>query len=327
MRRADRKIVIVTRKTRLEELTERFNTREQARFYVSRARENMEIARGESLSFAREAAAADFAGYEDEHDQYHGALRRIKSQLEAGMKVQVIERGFLPNFLFGPADIVVPIGQDGLVANTAKYALGHPIIGVNPDPKRLDGALLPFTESTAVSAVERTVEGRAKVKSVTLAEARLNDGQRLMAFNDLFVGTRSHVSARYRIEVAGQTEHQSSSGVLISTGAGSTGWLSSIFNMAAGLETLTGVSGLKPQPMQWDDDRLCYVVREPFISKISQAGVVAGIISGAERLVIESSMPMNGIIFSDGIESDFMAFNSGAVAHIATAKERALLVI
>ena len=49
----------------------------------------------------------------------------------------------LPNFLFGPADIVVALGQDGVVANTLKYLNGQPLIGVNPDAKRYDGELLP----------------------------------------------------------------------------------------------------------------------------------------------------------------------------------------
>ncbi len=326
MKIADQKVVIVTRKTRLEELIARFNTRDQARFYVSQARKNVEVARGKSLAYAEEAANADFADYESEHETYYRSLVQLQAQLEAAVKVQVIERSFLPNFLFAPADVVVPVGQDGLVANTAKYALGHPIIGVNPDPSRFDGVLLPFNGGTALAAVARALSGKAKVNTVTLAEARLNDGQRLLAFNDLFVGNRTHVSARYRIEKSGRSENHSSSGVLISTGAGSTGWLSSIFNMAAGLESITGSTSPKPQPLSWDDTRLCYVVREPFISKVSQAGIVAGVIDKDELLILESNMPSNGVIFSDGIESDFVAFNSGALAQIGIAEERAFLV-
>lgn len=327
MRTADQKVVIVTRKTRLEELIARFNTRDQARFYVSQTRKNVEIARGKSLVYAQQAADSDFADYENEHETYHASLTSLKAQLEAYIKVQVIDRTFLPNFIFAPSDVVVPVGQDGLVANTAKYALGHPIVGVNPDPTRFDGVLLPFNISTAVPAVEKAVGGKAKIKTVTLAEARLNDGQRLLAFNDLFVGNRTHVSARYRIEISGVSENHSSSGVLISTGAGSTGWLSSIFNMAAGLEAITGTAANRPNPMPWDDTRLCYVVREPFISKVSQAGLVAGIIDDGERILLESNMPTNGVIFSDGIEQDFVAFNSGAVSQVSVAKERAFLVI
>ena len=68
-----------------------------------------------------------------------------------------------------------------------------------------------------------------------MAQATLSDGQTLLAFNDLFIGRRSHASAFYTIEHAGQREVHSSSGVIVSTGAGSTGWLSSCYNMARGL--------------------------------------------------------------------------------------------
>ncbi|MFT7387173.1 MAG: hypothetical protein ACI8VC_000410 [Candidatus Endobugula sp.] len=35
----------------------------------------------------------------------------------------MVERNLLPNFIFGPEDIVVVIGQDGLVANPLKYSI------------------------------------------------------------------------------------------------------------------------------------------------------------------------------------------------------------
>src|SRR5580693_1187331 len=125
------KLVVVTLKTRLEELIERFNTREQAKFYI-------------------EHMGLNFADYDREHDTYTTAVRLLRRQLEGLLaKVQFIERGFLPNFLFTPHDLVVTIGRDGLVVNTAKYLDGQPIVAVNPDPDRIDGILLPFTPTKA----------------------------------------------------------------------------------------------------------------------------------------------------------------------------------
>ena len=59
-------------------------------------------------------------------------------------RVHVVDRGFLTNYVFGARDVVVALGQDGLVANVLKYLDGQPVIGVNPDPARWDGVLLPF---------------------------------------------------------------------------------------------------------------------------------------------------------------------------------------
>ena len=326
--RADQKIVIVTRKTRLEELIERFNTREQARFYVKRARENMEVGRGKQLAKVELLAEADFAAYEDEHNAYHESLKQVRSSMELGIKVQVIDRAFLPNFLFGASDIVVTVGQDGLVANTAKYALGLPIVAVNPDPARYDGILLPYRPEEAAGAAALAINNRGNIKRVTLAEATLNDGQKLLAFNDLFIGNRTHISARYRIESCGKDECHSSSGILVSTGAGSTGWLSSVFNMAAGITQIAGHrTAFQPLRMPWDDPRLFFVVREPFLSKASGISIAAGMIESGNALTIESQMPANGVIFSDGVESDYLAFNSGAIASIHAAKEQALLMV
>lgn len=302
------KLVIVTRRTRLEELVQRFNSRGQAKFWIERS-------------------GGDFADYVREDDAYRRSLDGVRRGLDLGLKVQSLERSLVPTFLFSENDLVVPVGQDGLVANTAKYAGAQPIVGVNPDPARFDGVLLPFTPESARPAVEGVLAGRARIREVTLAEAALNDGQTLLAFNDLFVGARTHVSARYRLKVGRATEIQSSSGLLVSTGAGSTGWLSSVFNMAAGLAAFTGGTAGKRPSLAWEDPRLVFAVREPFVSRHSQAGIVAGWIEKGGELVVESLMPSGGAIFSDGIEADFLPFDSGRIVRIRGAGRRARLVV
>jgi hypothetical protein len=198
---------------------------------------------------------------------------------------------------------------------------------VNPDATRFDGVLLPFAPTDLSPALERVLAGKARARSVTLAEARLADGQRLLAFNDLFIGASSHVSARYRLHFGNNTETQSSSGIIVSTGAGSTGWLSSIFNETAGILAFLGGRTEREWPkMSWEDRRLFFVVREPFASRHSQATIVAGAVAPDIPLVLESQMPAGGVIFSDGVEADHLDFNSGACATIGVAAERANLV-
>jgi hypothetical protein len=187
--------------------------------------------------------------------------------------------------------------------------------------------LLPFLPDQARGAVAKVIDGKARIREVTLAEIRLQDGQRLLAFNELFIGARSHVSALYRINNGTKSEIHSSSGVLVSTGAGSTGWLSSVFNMASGVASLFGGTAVKPIRMPWEDRRLVYIVREPFVSRHSQANVVAGMIEAGRELVLESLMPSGGTVFSDGMEADYIQFNSGAIATVRAAEQRARLVV
>ena len=236
--------IIIKNKTRLESLIERFNTKGQARFYI-------------------ESLGGDFKEYETEHDIFYHSLNLLQSRLSKVVKHKIIERAFLTSYIFSENNVIIVIGQDGLVANTAKYAKGVPIIAVNPDKQRYDGVLLPFDTSNFIGGVENVMANNYHSKTIRFAEAILNDGQRLKAFNDLFIGASSHISARYKVS---------------------------------------------------------YNIK-------TQIGIVAGLIKYQDHLVIESQMPANGVIFSDGIESDFLKFNTGAIATIGIAKETAKVVL
>jgi hypothetical protein len=91
-----------------------------------------------------------------------------------------------------------------------------------------------------------------------------------------------------------------------------------------------GLADNKPErvrPLKWDDRALLWAVREPFASHTTQTGLVMGRLGEREELVIESLMASGGVIFSDGVEADFLEFNGGSIARLAVANERARLVI
>jgi NAD kinase len=299
--------IIVKNKTRFESLIERFNTKAQAKFYIERL-------------------GGNFEDYEVEHEIFQESLNSLQTQLSKVLKHKTVERMYMPSFIFSENNLIVVIGQDGLVANTAKYSRGLPMVAVNPDKQRYDGVLLPFDTSNFLSGVEQVLTKKYSSKTVRFAEAKLNDGQRLLAFNDLFIGASSHVSARYKIAFNNDKEEHSSSGLIVSTPAGSTGWLSSIFNMAYGVTSLFEKNLIPKQP-QLNETELLFAVREPFQSIRTQTGITAGILTKENTLTVESLMPTGGVIFSDGIETDFLQFNSGSIATIGIAKETAQLVL
>lgn len=371
MEKSDRRIVVIIRETRLKAILESQNTLSQARFYIN-------------------SLGGDFSEYESEHQQYNASVREARQRMAELGKLQMLERRYLPNFIFAPDDVVVIIGQDGLVVNTLKYLDGQPVIGVNPDPGRWDGVLLPFVPEDAGKIVGETLRGRRKTEAVTMARARLQNGQELLAVNDFFIGQRTHVSARYVIKHGGLKEPQSSSGVIVSTGLGSTGWMKSVIAGASRIsasvighpygggqendrliaEEAAGIAGRlsvfqekgapAPEPPapetgeerrasffsgkrpkkasygfselssvigKWKSPELLFAVREPFPSKTTGTSLVFGKISGAEPLKIESLMGENGVIFSDGMESDFLAFNSGAEVVINPAEKQGQIVV
>lgn len=304
-------VIIVTRKTEFDDLVVRFNTKAQAKFYLEQA--------GQSFETIQVA-----------HDKHQAVLSQVRKAVPNTIKSQTIDRELVPRFMFGEDDLIITVGQDGLVSNTAKYLTGQPILAVNPDPDRFDGILLPFTTDTVEKQLYTTLHGPLQVKQVTLAKAEMADGQTLLAFNDFFIGANSHVSARYKIEIGDRQENQSSSGIIVSTGAGSTGWLQSVYAGAAGVIEALGGQVIPPANggrLNWDTEHLVYSVREPFPSKATQTSIVHGIFTKETPLKITSQMATNGIIFSDGVEADYLEFNSGAELTLSTAPTKASLIV
>ncbi|HEY0073423.1 MAG TPA: hypothetical protein VGB77_04915 [Abditibacteriaceae bacterium] len=313
------KLIVITRKTALEELIERFNTRDQARFYL-------------------EQMGVDFSEYEAAHTQYQQAKDALQKAIPSNARAQWIEREFLPTFTFGRDDLIITLGPDGLVVNVAKYLDGQPLVAFNPDFTRIDGVLLPFQVHQASYVLPAATQGHYQIAPVTMARVTLNDGQSLHALNDFFVGAQTHISARYEVLYNGQREAQSSSGIIVTTGAGSTGWWRSILTGASGItqaqsdiliepkiDSITG-RAVDDYRFDWSANELRFAVREPFISKTSGASIVCGALQNEATLQVTSRMPQNGVIFSDGIEEDFLEFNSGAIATIGIADKKLHLV-
>lgn len=308
-RTTENKIILITQKTRLENLIQRYNTVEQAEFYVQHH-------------------GGDFSDYRREHDTYYTNVRIITKFLQQYARFHVLDRDYVSNYLFGAQDLVIAVGRDGLVANTLKYLTTQRLIGVNPDPARWDGVLLPFSAWDIPLIVPEVYEGKRKTKAVTLAVAKLNDGQKLYGVNDLFIGQKGHASARYEISLGGVKEVQSSSGIIVSTGLGSTGWLKSIIAGAKGIEQFFGYNGNRMESgFAWDAKHLIYNVREPYPSTSTGASMVFGKIESTKSLTVTSLMPENGVIFSDGVEQDCLQFNSGAIAKISVAEKVGALVV
>jgi len=300
------RVIIIRDKTRLEQLIEKFNSKAQAKFYI-------------------EKSGSDFDFYINENNTFYKSFEKIKKVISKHLKFKIVDRYFLSTYIFTEKDLIVVIGQDGLLANTAKYVKTLPIIGINPDIERYDGVLLKHNPETLNSILKNVISNKFKTEKVTMAKATLNDGQTLFAFNDFYIGANSHVSSRYIIDFNGKTESQSSSGIIVSTGAGSTGWLSSIFNMVNNFKDK--YQELSSKKLNWNANKLIFVVREPFLSKTSKTDIAYGIITNESTLKIESNMPNNGVIFSDGIESDFLNFNSGSIVEIGISNEKANLVV
>lgn len=303
----DRKLILVTRHTRLHELKQKYGTLGQAKFYIEHL--------GES-----------FEQYEKEDRTFRLVQKEIVTLLKGTGRVQELDRSYLPTYQFSRDDIVIVLGQDGLVANTLKYLTGQSVIAINPLPENFDGILLPFVAQDLPLVLNDVLSEKMRFKTITMAEATTNLGDSLLAVNDLFIGPKSHTSARYELSWNGLQENHSSSGVIVSTGLGSTGWFKSL---------IAGASGIAGKPVQpsvangfeWDSQFLYYTVREPFPSQVSQTTLVFGKVEQNKPLTLTSKMAENGVIFSDGLENDYLDFSAGVTATIKVSDTQGVLVV
>lgn len=310
---ADPRVVLVTQKTRLEGLVQRYGTVGQAKFYV-------------------EHLAQSFDDYVEEHDTYQRCRDALIGSLQSNLPLALLSRELMPIFSFLPDDIVYVLGRDGLVANCMKYLDGQPVIGVNPSSKRWIGILVPWDVQSTVSTDPELLLDRATHRKVTMAMVNLTDGQQMYAVNDLFVGRRTHASSRYELWYEGRHERQSSSGVIVSTGIGSSAWLKSIVVGATAIARRAGgnleATGADVDPsFPWDAKRLVFSVREPYVSPVSGADLIFGELRAGSALEIVSEMPEEGVIFGDGVEEDFLSFSAGMKATIGLADKTGMLLV
>jgi hypothetical protein len=284
--------VLVHRTTEYEELVARHGTHGQAAFFLSsRGRDIEEVA--------------------ERHRRTRRALAEVTAAIPLTWRQSRVERADLDRFLFAPEDVVIVVGQDGLVANAAKYLAGQPVVGIDTDPGRNPGVLVRHRPRDAAALLAGVQAARTGVTELTMVEAVADDTQRLVALNEIYLGAAGHQTARYRLGLeddGGVVEAQASSGVLVGTGTGATGWIRSVWQERASALPL-------PAPTE---DRLIWFVREAWPSPVTGTSLVAGELTADGRLTLTVESERL-IAFGDGIESDAVELTWGQRVRVGRA--------
>lgn len=289
--------VLVHRRTELQDALARHGTHGQAAFFLT-------------------SRGRDIAELEHRHTLAEAALREVAAAIPVDWRRGRVEREDLSRFLFEPDDVVVVVGQDGLVANVAKYLDGQPVIGVNPDPDRNPGVLVPLSPTTAAALIPHALDPRVEAETRAMVQAGTDDGQRLLAVNEIFVGHASHQTARYTLTTPdGRSERQASSGLIVSTGTGATGWCRSVWMQRGG----SGVT--LPAPAE---PRLAWFVREAWPSPATGTTLVEGELTDADLTVVVESDRL--VAFGDGVEADALALSWGQGLSVRLADRRLRLL-
>lgn len=290
------RVVLVHRRTELTELTERHGTRGQAAFYLR--------TRGRRIE-----------DLEDRHEEVTSALSAVAAAIPQDWRRGLVERADLPRFLFAPDDLVVVVGQDGLVANVAKYVADQVVIGIDPEPGRNPGVLVPHQPRAAAGLLSAIV-GTSKVGSspgieeLSMVTAVTDDGQELTALNEIYLGQPTHQTARYVLRVpGGHAEAQASSGLIVATGTGGTGWCRS-----AWLERHSSLA--LPAPTE---ARLAWFVREAWPSPATGTALTEGSLAADDALEVTAESDQL-VLFGDGVESDTVPLTWGQTARLRVSR-------
>ncbi|GBE23760.1 inorganic polyphosphate/ATP-NAD kinase [bacterium BMS3Bbin02] len=292
------RIVVAFRPTEWDLLLERHATPGQARFFL-------------------ESRGKDVDEILHRHGRQSAAIREVELAIPTSWRRLRTTRADFSTFIFRPEDIIVAVGQDGLIPNIAKYLDGHPVVGVNPDRSRHEGALVRFDPTQVREILGQVATAACTLETRTMVEARLDDGQRLVALNEIYIGHESHQSSRYILHVNGNSEQQSSSGIIVATGTGSTGWARSIATERSSTIAL-------PAP---DESHLAFFVREAWPSVFTGSELSEGVLTGIDDLRVVSEMDSGGVVFGDGIEADRLHINWGQTVQIGVAPETLELVV
>ena len=68
-------------------------------------------------------------------------------------------------------------------------------------------------------------------------------------------------------------------------------------------------------------------ITEPFSSKTTGTKLTFGTITRDTPLVVNSHMAESGVVFSDGIEADYLGFNAGTTVTIGLSQRQARIVV
>jgi hypothetical protein len=320
------RVVVVHRRTEREQIVRERGTWAQARFHArSTPAPAATAAAATSAVMAAPSAEAPPAlvaldAVASRHDATERALQTVSAAIPSGWRRGSIEREDLDRFLFEPEDLVVVVGQDGLVANVAKYLDGQPVIGIDPNPGSGLGVLTRHRPERCAALLQATVDGRARAQQRTMVEAAVDgsaSGLVLTALNEIYLGSATHQSARYVLTLPdGRAEQQSSSGLLTGTGTGATGWLLSAARERHSSLTL-------PAPTERS---LGWFVREAWPSPSTGAELTEGVVDEHQVLsVLVRSETL--VVFGDGMEADRITLTWGQTVTLAPAPRTLRLVV
>lgn len=244
------------------------------------------------------------------HGEYQSEKNEVlRFLLAAGANVVECPRHEAQGFIFRDDDLVVVLGDDGALVNIAKLLGRQKVVTIGTATKWCS-RMMKFTVKTFGKEVMRLVRKEGETLSVSIARAETSLGHTLEAVNDFFVGRADLRSSRYALLDEEFFVEQVSSGVIVSTGTGSTGWEKSARRMDDGY--------VEREP---DDEYLVVTTRELC------HGDDLGVLEDVSEVTIRSSDNDTRVV-ADGVllDSAMLLLPAGATV-VMTASYRSVQIL
>ncbi|MBI4411976.1 MAG: NAD(+)/NADH kinase [Deltaproteobacteria bacterium] len=223
----------------------------------------------------------------DEHAVHSHTIEKIREELKGhAIRFKSTTARAIPPL--GRYDLIITVGGDGTFLRASHHVTKQPLLGVNSSPKVSVGALCSATLREFPKKLRAILNNRFRTRSLNRLEIRVN-GKKLrhMAINDvLFCNTSPGGTSRYLIDVGNRREEQRSSGVWISTAAGSTAAIH-----ASGGKKLPHFS-----------KQIQYLVREPYQGRHAPYRIVKGILPPGREIKFVNQM-LHAALYIDGLQA------------------------
>ncbi len=239
------------------------------------------------------------------HARQEEALSALKSLFTAE---QFISRDELTREVAARAELVIALGGDDHLKFVSHFVDATPIMAVNSDPVLSNGGLAYFVASGFETVLRRLENEQFDIEEWARLEAMLNGSSVGLATSEFFLGEdRRRDMSRHILEFDGAKEEQRCSGLLVVTGAGSSGWYD-----AAGRFLHSEGDKFSPKAKH-----ARFLITEPFGGRVTEYSMVKGTLEIGQELVVHSLNDSRGVLTNDSIEEQ--EFNRGTKAVIRIA--------
>ncbi|MEO1269415.1 MAG: NAD(+)/NADH kinase [Myxococcota bacterium] len=257
-----------------------------------------------------EAGSEAVARLRPSHERHQLSLDQVRAELEQrSWPHDVVYRGELESV--SGYDLIVTVGGDGTVLDVShRLTDATPLLGVNSDPVSSVGYFCATTGADFAETLTGVISG--SVKAFELSRFRIAINDVLIdppVLNDILIADGNPAAtSRYILEVASHREEHRSSGIWVSTPAGSTAAIRS----AGGI-----VLPLGSQLLQ-------YLVREPYLPPHGRYNLLGGVQPIGDGLTVISRM-RTGCVFLDGPHAVYNVAMGDRIAISGTAPPLVIL--